>query len=423
MLLACVGCHRKAHPQNRAEVLQRGLDVDLAATTSFSEGRPRYEQPLGDGLSPPEGLTSLSAESCGGCHAEIYAEWRISTHAAAWVDPQFQAEIRKSGNRWLCLNCHTPLRVQQDLWPVGLHNDDVEHPILAENPVFDPALRDEGITCVACHLRDGKIHGPGLTRPGLARPGLDGPGLDGPGLDGPGLDIGNPAPHTTHSSADYTDQSLCLRCHQAVARYPGKDFICVFDTGEEWRAGPWAEQGTGCTDCHMPRVTRPAAVGGPERSVARHWWRGAGIPKVAGVHPPDEALPPGLSLEADWGDHLSVTVENAAAGHLLPTGDPERWVQITVTFTGTGTFPGADAPPWEHRIGQSWEWWPEPRKLDDNRLAPLETRTLQVPIPQGAVSARVVVSSHRMSEETAAYHALKDYPLSIRTHALELTRP
>lgn len=382
-------------PEPRGAVLEpgEGLRADLARAESFFATRPRLEQPLDDGLAIPEGVGSLSAQACGACHAEIASEWALSTHAHAWVDRQYQAEILKSDNRWICLNCHTPLLVQQDRWPVGLVNDDVERPRLVQNPAFDAALRDEGITCAACHVVDGTVHGPGL---------------------------GGDAPHPVTADARFRGDDLCLRCHQAVATYPGKSFVCTFETGAEWAAGPYATEGTGCVDCHMPVVARPAAEGGPVRQVRRHTWRGAGIPKVPGVQPPVASNPPGLDVAATWtGTGLALALTNARAGHMLPSGDPERWVQVDVTFQDEG---GTTLETWTTRIGQRWAWWPEPRKLEDNRLKPRERRTFDVPVPDGAVRARIVASSHRMAQETADYHALAGYPLSVETHAFEVSR-
>ncbi|MCA9570097.1 MAG: hypothetical protein KC656_19765, partial [Myxococcales bacterium] len=279
------------------------------AAMAFDATRPLYERPLGDGRAGLPGVADLSAESCAACHAEIAAEWRTSVHAVAWIDPQYQAEIGKSGNRWLCLNCHTPLKVQQDRFAVALEDGDVERPVLVDNPDFDAALREEGITCAACHVRDGVVHGPGL---------------------------GGNAPHPVKADPTYRSGELCLRCHQATATYPGKSFICVFDTGREWRDGPYDDEGKSCVTCHMPTVERPAALGGPTRTVARHWWRGAGIPKIAGRYPPPEANPFGLSLAAAVeGGELKVTATNANAGHMLPTGDPERKVFVDAVFLGS----------------------------------------------------------------------------------------
>ncbi|MCA9573482.1 MAG: hypothetical protein KC656_36855, partial [Myxococcales bacterium] len=211
-------------------------------------------------------------------------------------------------------------------------------------------------------------------------------------IHGPGL--GGTPPHPVEADPDYRSAALCLRCHQATATYPGKSFTCTFDTGEEWKAGPYDDEGRTCVDCHMPPVTRPAALGGPDRTVARHWWRGAGIPKIAGRYPPPEANPYGLGLEvALEGRELVVTATNANAGHMLPTGDPERKVFVTTAFDGT--------PAHTEVFGQEWTWEP-PTKHGDTRLAPRESRVHRVPVPDGAKAAVVVARSERMSEENRA---------------------
>ena len=415
VLVACLGCtvlacsspplapgppssgpSDPAPPRSGAVLVASGdHGGDLERSKAFFETRAQMESPLTFAVDAPEGIPDLSAETCGACHREIYAEWAVSTHAAAWTDPQFQKEIGKSDNTWLCLNCHTPLPAQKEFWPVGLVDDDVERPELVVSPVFDKRLRDEGITCAGCHVVDNVVVGPGLAD--------------------------SVAPHPVRADPNFSTTAVCERCHQAVARYEGKSFECTFDTGSEWRDGPYPAEGTDCITCHMPRVDRPAAIGGPVRSVARHWWRGAGIPKKPGVYPPQEALPFGLEMEAVWGTSLEVTVANANAGHLLPTGDPERWIQIDVSFVdGEGASVG-DA--WTWRIGQTWEWWPAPKKLGDNRLAPRERRVFSVLVPQAAMRATVRASSHRMTAEAAAFHELEGYPLSVQTHEVVLARP
>ena len=337
-------------------------------------------------MKPVAGVDGLSAESCGSCHAEIAAEWKVSVHSQAWIDPQYRAEIDKGGNRWMCLNCHTPLLVQQDVWPSGLEDDDVDRPITAPNPFFDAALREEGITCAACHVRQGVVHGPGL---------------------------GGDPPHPVKADPSFRSGEMCNRCHQAELTYEGKSFICTFTTAAELADGAWAGKAT-CTSCHMPTISRPAAAGGPIREVRRHWWKGAGIPKVSGHYPPEEANVPGLDLRASWGDVLALEMENANAGHQLPTGDPERWIAVDVRFLGEA---GDVVETWTHRIGQRWAWEPTPKKLDDNRLAPKEIRKIDVPIPEGAVSAEIDAWSHRISDENAEYHNLGDYPRKKKTHA------
>ncbi|HND28892.1 MAG TPA: hypothetical protein PLA94_02800 [Myxococcota bacterium] len=352
----------------------------FAASQQFLAGRPIYEQPLGDGRVVPEGLPSLSAASCGGCHTEIYAEWKVSTHAMAWVDPQLQAEMTKSENRWLCQNCHTPLQVQHAQLPVGLIDNDVEKPRWATNPHYDAALQQEGITCAACHVRDGVIQGPTGVKTSA---------------------------HPTAKDESFLSADLCLRCHQAVAEYPGKTFTCTFRTGEEWAAGPY--KNTPCQGCHMPAVERPSATGAASSTGHRHWFPGSGIPKFAGIEPPEGVFPPGVSASAAWTDgKIRLQLSNSQAGHRVPTGDPERFLLATVIFVDEK---GVELGRQEERLGQTWEWWPTPKKLGDNRLAPGESRELVWEPPPGTTTARLSVGRYRMTEEAAKYHNLVDYPL------------
>lgn len=365
----------------------------IEAARAFFATRPTYEQPLAEGFEAPAGL-ELGAAACGTCHAAIYEEWRVSTHAHAWVDRQLQEEMKKSENRWMCQNCHTPLMRQQARWPTGLTDGDVEKPEWVENPRFDAALQAEGITCVSCHLRDGVLVGP----TGAATPA-----------------------HPTKADPTFLSADICLRCHQAVATYPGKTFTCTFRTGEEWAAGPYGKAGQPCQGCHMQAVDRPSAEGAPARAGRRHYWPGGGLPKVAGVYPPADQLPPGLALDAAVHDGaLALGLVNAAAGHMLPTGDPERFYRIAVRFLGAD---GAELGTHAERIGQTWEWWPAPKKLGDNRLAPGERREVAVPLPEGTVQVEIVGTRHRMTEEAFAYHDLAGYPIEAEFDRRTLTVP
>ncbi len=63
----------------------------------------RFERPLD--VTVPDGLSSLSAEACGLCHAAIYREWSGSMHAKAWIDPYFRVDFIFDGSQQICLNC------------------------------------------------------------------------------------------------------------------------------------------------------------------------------------------------------------------------------------------------------------------------------------------------------------------------------
>jgi hypothetical protein len=361
---------------------------NLQRAQAFYETRPREERPQAGWQALPEGLSDLRAATCGECHPDIYGEWRVSTHGQAWTDRQLQTEMAKSGNRWLCTNCHTPLLNQMESWAVGLVDDDVERPVYVPNAEFEPAFREEGITCAACHVRDRTVEGP------------------------TGIETNA---HPTRRAERFLNEEICLECHQAVRSYPGKDFICIFETGDEWRRSPYGQTSQPCQSCHMQPVTRAQAVGEPPRSGRRHYWPGAGIYKVEGVGPPLDLLGPGLGVETEArADELVVRLSNSAAGHMLPTGDPERFILVEVTFTDvSGDRVGE---PHVERIGQLWEWWPAPRKLADNRLAPFEVRELLLSRPTNANGWALVATSHRVSAEVVEYHELHDYPASRTTH-------
>jgi len=329
----------------------------------------------------PKGLTSLSAAQCGVCHQEIYQEWQASAHAQALSDRQFQVEMAKEpATAWLCLNCHTPLENQLRTITIGVEGNTPHRPLVKKNPRFDAVLGREGVTCAVCHVKDGVVIGP----------------------------WGNSAaPHPVRREPRLLDERACGACHQATAAYTDT-LVCTFDTAEEWRASPYARQGRSCEHCHMPEVTRPVAVGGPQRPSRRHLFFGSKIPKEVAIPPAHRAYydlyESGLSVEVAGG---KLRLANARAGHLLPTGDPERFILVKAELLEAS---GRVIDARTHRIGQEWEWHPKARKLSDNRLRPLEERQVELPRldPQRGRPAkvRVTVENWRLNDKNAAYHKL-----------------
>jgi hypothetical protein len=340
-----------------------------------------WENPL-PGQAVPEGLTSLRASDCGVCHSEIYREWQASTHAQALSDRQFQAEMAKDAAvAWLCLNCHTPLENQLARIAVGVRNGSTHQPIFRKNPRYDAALAREGVTCAVCHVRDGVILGPyGDSK----------------------------APHPVRRAPELLTVEGCALCHQANAAYTDT-LVCTFDTAEEWRQSPYAARGEACSGCHMPAVKRVVGVGGPERTSRRHLFLGSKIPKEIHVPVAQRAFydlfSSGLSVEVRRG---GLVLQNARAGHLLPTGDPERFLLVKAELLDAT---GKVVERATHRIGQEWEWHPTARKLSDNRLKPLERREVELPRHAAARRVRVTVENWRLNDRNAEYHKLRGvYP-------------
>ncbi len=322
----------------------------------------------------PEGLTSLSAESCGQCHRAIFEEWKTSIHAKAFEDPFFQAYWKKDKNIWVCLNCHTPLENQQPTLIKAIPRGRVEKAIQEPNPHYDADYQKEAITCAACHVRDGVIMGP---------------------YDD------SAAPHPTRFDPDFRTAQVCYRCHNVksgpvqfyrvgpcgtYAEYEGKFFM--------------QERGFICQSCHMPEVDRPMAEGAPIRRGRRHLWRGGHDPDmirraVAVQVTADPSRPqPGQRVD------ITLTLINAGAGHKIPTGDPDR--HFTIEFSVEDQqrrILSQEAS----TIGRWILWQPAILELYDNRPLPLASRqyrfAYQVPRePQGLI-LRTRVQYHILTDE------------------------
>ncbi len=100
------------------------------------------------GISPVttgwEGKQSLSSKECQKCHTESHSQWQEGMHAKAWTDPLFQNAFRIEKHEW-CVNCHAPLSEQKKEF--------------LDKKYTGESLLKEGINCVSCHVREGKVLG------------------------------------------------------------------------------------------------------------------------------------------------------------------------------------------------------------------------------------------------------------------------
>lgn len=351
----------------------------------------------------PEGLSSLKAESCGACHPDIYNEWKTSIHSQAYNDPFFQAYWTKDKHIWVCLNCHTPLENQQPTLIKDIPRDRVERAVQEPNPHYDQDYQQEGVTCAACHVRDGVILGP--------------------------FDDAK-APHPTKYDSTFRTPELCQRCHSVVGGpaqfYNGGP--C--GTYPEFEDGYWRkERGYICQSCHMPEVERPIAIGGPVRKGRQHLWRGGHDPEmvkraidVKVVTEPAEPKP---------GDTIRVmlTLVNAGAGHKLPTGDPDR--HFTVEFAVEDQN-GKVLAQQSDTMGRWILWQPVIVELYDNRLMPLASREypFEVHVPKEGDRLKLVVKvryhiqtegQHQMLIDKYGLTAKDPYNFTVYERAVPLT--
>jgi hypothetical protein len=147
------------------------------------------------------------ANDCKRCHLDVYREWSESGHASAWTSRDFR-QLTVDHAAGACLECHAPA-------PLG---SDGDVRLRADH-------REEGVTCISCHLS--------------AEPGAKPLTMRGPHERISPVDAHPVAPDPLFLKAE-----LCGTCHAGVL--------------EEWRESPQpadAERKV-CQECHMPGVRR-----------------------------------------------------------------------------------------------------------------------------------------------------------------------
>lgn len=295
-----------------------------AAPPSLPEAGPLFAAGLPiPSQAVPEGVAHLSAQSCAACHAEVHERWSGSAHARAWSEPRFQLALERVGQTTACLSCHLPLQNQHPRLARGYIDGDLSRPELEKNPGWEPSLMIEGVTCAACHVREGKV----LT----ARPEVIA------------------APHPLAYSAELGQSELCATCHQLS--WPGADKP-LYDTYGEWRSSAYAEAGIGCADCHMPARAGNASAS-RFAAVADHAFPASTARALTILLRPET---PELTRGQPW--RASLRLLNTGAGHHLPTGSPFVGWRVVVVLRGPDDKPLApiqtldlardiaDAPPW-----------------------------------------------------------------------------
>ncbi|MCK6503587.1 cytochrome c family protein [Myxococcota bacterium] len=256
--------------------------LSLPLLLSIAVGPSRADGPLvGDGglraLDPvgPPGL-GLSAADCAACHERAAAQWSRSRHAVAGTNPLFWEAWTRLPLGW-CVNCHAPLRSGQQATLGG-----AVRPGALVTPAAPAGAWREGVTCAACHVRDGAV----LTAD-------------------PPSEAAEAAHPTRHEPALGT-VAACQGCHdfpfQRHDAPRGELWLSTSPaqaTVAEWATSTAAAEGRPCQDCHMQD--------------AGH--------RFPGAHDP-ELVRSALRVEVGPGGAFRVTAPGAA--HRVPTGDPFR---------------------------------------------------------------------------------------------------
>jgi mono/diheme cytochrome c family protein len=277
-------------PARKADLHAKPL-TDYEEKTPFLESEwldAHWKTPIPAQGEKPEGWshleTDLKPETCGMCHPSQYADWKESWHADA-MGPGVIGQLldrNEPDDKFseICQACHAPLTEQHPMLYTTEKVDEKKVVTGVENPDFDPALRAQGVTCAACHVRQWQRHGPPAETEAMEN-----------------------APHGGFvPKEEYQDSRFCYRCHDFR---PGKRSLndkLIQETYEEWRRTKYAEEGVHCQDCHMPE--------------GRHLFKG--------VHDADmvrQAFTAEASLlPAEEGQlQARLKITNTGAGHRFPT--------------------------------------------------------------------------------------------------------
>jgi len=328
-----------------------------------------FELPMQTQNVPPM-FPTLRAEECAVCHKTIYNEWSTTIHSQAWSDPYFQIDWVFDGSQQICKNCHIPLDRQQEYKVVGFHDAQKWDPILKPNPAFDPLLQSQGVTCNACHLRNGKIVGVmGDTN----------------------------APHPVEKIAN-PDQ-MCVRCHvvsgkrwDTFFRFPPCGTVAEIQASQG-KSLVKEIVDLGCVNCHMPMVERTLVSGGKTRSVRRHLWRGGHDPEMV-----KKGLTITLQIAPDAkNDNLSyiLALTNTGAAHYLPTGIPDRHLTVHLRVLDSSKNGLTEK---QHTLKRVVMWRPFIVDLWDTRLAPGQSREFIIEVPADGKYVEAEVRYHLLDE-------------------------
>lgn len=277
----------------------------------------------------------ISPETCGGCHDEIYKQWKGSMHNLSLADKIYieaaldglkgltdKGEIEEAE---LCQKCHTP---------VGFITGYPKK--TSDNIKKIPELASKGIQCDFCHSITGakEIYnamykyapGNGEENPGIKR---------GPFKDS-AADY-----HKSEYSEFHTKSEFCGTCHDVKHVAFGTWLETTF---HEWEKSPYKKSGVQCQDCHMyqrpghpatgstPREKNPgtAAAGSVKRDhIFTHYFAGGNtaiplmnknktLAKMA-----EDRLKNAVVIKIDPkpdGNKIVVRLLNNGAGHEVPTG-------------------------------------------------------------------------------------------------------
>lgn len=377
----------------------------------------RFAWPI-DTSQTPVVLGKLTAKECAACHKDFYDEWQTTIHSQAWTDPYFQVDWKFDGSQHSCRLCHTPLDRQQPHKVLGYRDTDKWDPIMEDNPEFDPKLQHEGVTCAACHYRDGKIVGViGTTKAPHPVKKLDDPNqvcvrchvVEGDKWDtffrfppcGTVAEIESSLSQlTAKSDLSLLEQLTPLKEDPDILKQETKNKKVTIKgyTGERVVSDT---SSLGCVQCHMPVVKRALVKGGEIRQTRHHYWRGGHDPEMVKKSLSVKFAEINLINKKPLRNgprSFVLTLANTGAGHYLPTGTPDRYLTVELRVRDKN---GNVLDENIQTIKRFVMWRPFIIDLKDTRLSRWKPRSYQIDISDQdkAVSVDAVVRYYLLNEK------------------------
>lgn len=292
--------------------------------------------------------TGPSAKECGSCHVEQYAEWQQTAHARAFISPQFKLESSQYEDED-CLFCHTPGNV------------------LASEKEARRFNRNEGVTCVSCHLHKESMQGPHQSG----------------ALFSPHAIAQNSKVNSAMDSSQ-----LCGVCHEA--------------TYDQWQIQRKNKQFPTCHGCHGVSVERAHTKGTnfftkilvafePVHKVRSHYLI---LPNQPGM-----GIGPDLQFDSIDNGSIQFTLMNSLP-HDLPTGsfgEKELFFILNCSDTNGVALK-------EQRIGIS------------SILSPGEKKNFTAILPQKEYCDVLSVDLFRLHQSTGKATLIRSYPFTTTTN-------
>ncbi len=377
-IAVCVGLYE---PEQMVNVFPDDYDLSYGEERPFA---PSLANTASGGAYDPRSLAGSMSCGTSGCHEEIVAEWEVSAHRWAAMDPAFQkvqevmAQQNGAASTRYCGGCHDPISLFS-----GTKN------------LFTPHLTElrgyqEGISCIACHsIQETDVKGNAnytLHQPpryAFEIAVQEGAG-NGARLMRDFLIRAYPWQHVeTLSHRLFKSPEFCAACHKQFidAEINQVGWVQLQNQYDNWRKSRWNHPGNAtetieCRECHMPLMadSREPAAGddgdynrtaddGTHRShrflganqfiptllelpgaeeqvrLTEAWMRGEiDVPEIGDKWSEGPAIPIELvlpdSVHPDEDVDLAVRITNNKAGHDFPTGPLDiiqAWVEIEVT--------------------------------------------------------------------------------------------